>query len=239
MTIQRANNRHERELRPLRVTPNIQKDADGSLLFEMGETKIICAATVKDEVPEFLENSQSGWITAEYSLLPCATNTRASRERNKLSGRTQEIQRLIGRSLRAVTDLKLLERRTIIVDCDVLQADGGTRCASITAGFLALSFALRKFMKRQLLEDMPVKKQVAAVSIALKDGVILLDPDFSEDSQAAVDCNIVMDTEYRLIELQATAEKNSFSRDQLSAILDVSQEGLKHIFEFQSAFLSS
>ncbi|SVD96893.1 uncharacterized protein METZ01_LOCUS449747, partial [marine metagenome] len=204
----RNNGRNPGELRKIKVTKNFIQHPDGSVLIQMGGTRVICAATVEDKVPFFLRDKGSGWITAEYSMIPSSTHTRSVREssRGKLSGRTQEIQRLIGRSIRAVVDLPKLGERTIWMDCDVIQADGGTRCASITGAFMALILALKKMKKKKLIETIPIKDYVAAVSVGVIDGKRLLDLNYSEDSTASVDLNVVKTGGGKFIEIQGTAE---------------------------------
>ena len=231
----RNNGRNPGELRKIKVTKNFIQHPDGSVLIQMGGTRVICAATVEDKVPFFLRDKGSGWITAEYSMIPSSTHTRSVREssRGKLSGRTQEIQRLIGRSIRAVVDLPKLGERTIWIDCDVIQADGGTRCASITGAFMALILALKKMKKKKLIETIPIKDYVAAVSVGVIDGKRLLDLDYSEDSTASVDLNVVKTGGGKFIEIQGTAEKDPFDDKQMSAMLSLADKGIKELVALQ------
>jgi ribonuclease PH len=223
----RANKRSFDELRPIKIKPDYLDFADGSAFIEIGKTRIVAAATIEEKVPPFLKKSGTGWITAEYSMLPRST-TRAH-----ISGRSQEIQRLIGRSLRAVTDLSVLGERTIILDCDVLQADGGTRTASVTAGCIALALALKKMMDEKIIDRMPLKYLVSGISVGIVGGEILLDLDYSEDSKAEIDMNVVGTEKEQLVELQATAEKNPFSRKELSTLLNLAYKGIKEIAQVQ------
>jgi ribonuclease PH len=231
----RANKRSLDELRPIKIKPDYLDFADGSVFIEVGKTRIVAAATIEEKVPPFLKNSGTGWITAEYSMLPRSTEKRNIRERThaNISGRSQEIQRLIGRSLRAVTDLSVLGEKTIILDCDVLQADGGTRTASITAGCLALALALKKMMDEKIIDQMPLKNLVSGISVGIVEGEILLDLDYYEDSRADIDMNVVATEKEQLVELQATAEKNPFSRKDLSALLNLAYKGIKEITQVQ------
>lgn len=226
-------------LRSIKIKPDHLDFADGSAYIEIGRTKVIAAATIEEKVPAFLKNSGSGWITAEYSMLPRATEKRTTRERisGRLSGRSQEIQRLIGRSLRAVTELRILGERTIILDCDVLQADGGTRVASITAGCVALAMALEKMMEEGTIEEMPLKHLVSAVSVGLVEGTMLLDLDYLEDSNADIDMNVVETDTGQIIEVQATAEKSPFTRKQLDSLLNLANKGIKEIIKHQKEVL--
>ena len=231
----RNNGRNPGELRKIKVTKNFIQHPDGSVLIQMGGTRVICAATVEDKVPFFLRDKGSGWITAEYSMIPSSTHTRSVREssRGKLSGRTQEIQRLIGRSIRAVVDLPKVGERTIWIDCDVIQADGGTRCASITGAFMALILALKKMKKEKLIETIPIKDYVAAVSVGVIDGKRLLDLDYCEDSTASVDLNVVKTGGGKFIEIQGTAEKDPFDDTQMSALLSLADKGIKKLVALQ------
>ncbi len=226
-------------LRPIKIKPDHLDFADGSAYIEIGKTKVIAAATIEEKIPAFLKNTGSGWITAEYSMLPRSTEKRTIRERlsGRLSGRSQEIQRLIGRSLRAVTELRVLGERTIILDCDVLQADGGTRVASITAGCVALALALKKMMEEGTIEEMPLKHLVSAVSVGLVEGKMLLDLDYQEDSNADIDMNVVETDTGQIIEIQATAEKNPFTRKQLDSLLKLANKGIKEIIQHQKEVL--
>ncbi len=209
----------------------------GSVLIEVGHTRVLCNATVENGVPGWMRNSGRGWVTAEYGMLPRATLTRSPREaeKGKIGGRTHEIQRLIGRSLRSIVDMKLLGERTLILDCDVLQADGGTRTAAITGACAALAIALGKLVKAGTLKESPLKQMVAATSVGIVDGRVLMDLDYSEDSRAEVDMNVVMTSDGGLIETQATAEKGSYSRKQLEEMLDVAEAGIRELLEAQKA----
>jgi ribonuclease PH len=218
----RSDKRFPTDLRPTRITPHYLMHAEGSALIEVGRTRVICSASVEDRVPPFLRNTGKGWVTAEYGMLPRATTTRTQREATagKVGGRTQEIQRLIGRALRSVARLDQLGERTIWVDCDVIQADGGTRTASITGGFVALALACRRLVAKKLLPASPLLHEVAAVSVGIIDGEARLDLPYVEDSAAEVDMNIVMTADDKLVEVQGTAEHGHFERPQLDAILD-------------------
>jgi ribonuclease PH len=231
----RFDNRLENALRPTRLTPHYVKHAEGSVLIEAGDTRVICTASVEDRVPPFRRNSGKGWVTAEYGMLPRSTSTRNQREATagKVGGRTQEIQRLIGRSLRAVTHLEEMGERTIWVDCDVIQADGGTRTASITGGFVALVLALQKLRAQGLIASMPVRDFVAATSVGLVDGRPLLDLAYEEDSRADVDMNIVQTGDGRFIEVQGTAEAAPFGREALLALLDLAEAGIRQLNALQ------
>jgi ribonuclease PH len=237
----RADGRKPTQLRPLTITPNYVKTADGSVLIEMGDTKVICTAKLEERVPPFLRNSGKGWITAEYGMLPGSSEQRIGREssRGKVGGRTHEIQRLIGRSLRAIADLKSLGERTVWIDCDVIQADGGTRTASITGAYIALVEAARKWRERGLLTVEPVKDSVAAVSIGIVDGKILLDLCYIEDSKADVDMNFVMTGAGKFIEVQGTAESAPFTRKQMERMAEIAQQGIKELLKAQKAVLKS
>jgi ribonuclease PH len=227
----RTDNRPVNVLRPTRLTPHYLKHAEGSVLIEAGDTRVICTASVEDRVPPFRRNSGKGWVTAEYGMLPRSTTTRNQREASagKVGGRTQEIQRLIGRSLRAVTHLEEMGERTIWVDCDVIQADGGTRTASITGGFVALVLALQKMRAQNQISTMPVRDFVAATSVGIVDGHPLLDLAYEEDSRADVDMNIVQTGDGRFIEVQGTAEAAPFGREALLALLDLAAEGIRQL----------
>ncbi len=229
----RNNNRENDELREIKITKNFIMHPEGSVLIEFGNTKVICNATVEEKVPPFLKGSGSGWVTAEYSMIPRATNIRTQREVNKgkPTGRTMEIQRLIGRSLRSAVDLKKLGERTIIVDCDVIQADGGTRTASITGGYLALETAVEQLINSGLLSKNPVIAKVAAISVGKVNGEILLDLEYSEDSLAEVDMNIVMNSKNEFIEIQGTGEEATFSYDELIKFIEVAKKGFEKLFE--------
>ena len=229
----RNNNRKNDELREIKITKNFIMHPEGSVLIEFGNTKVICNATVEEKVPPFLKGSGSGWVTAEYSMIPRATNVRTQREVNKgkPTGRTMEIQRLIGRSLRSAVDLKKLGERTIIVDCDVIQADGGTRTASITGGYLALETAVEQLINSGLLSENPVIAKVAAISVGKVNNEILLDLEYSEDSSAEVDMNIVMNNKNEFIEIQGTGEEATFSYDELIKFIEAAKKGFEKLFE--------
>jgi len=235
----RVNNRSFDELRPIKIKTDYLDFADGSAFIEIGKTKVIAAATIEDKVPPFLKNSGTGWVTAEYSMLPRSTEKRNIRERTlaRLSGRSQEIQRIIGRSLRAVTELSLLGESTIILDCDVVQADGGTRAASITAACVALALALKKMMDKEIIDEMPLEHLVSGVSVGIVEGEVLLDLDYNEDSKAEIDMNVVETDKGQLVEIQATAEKESFSKKELSALLSLADKGIKEIIQIQREVL--
>lgn len=236
----RHDGRTVQQLRPIKIETNVFKHPEGSVVISFGDTKVICSATLEDSVPPFLRGSETGWVTAEYSMLPRATNTRNRREsaKGKLSGRTMEIQRLIGRSLRAVIDLELLGERSIIVDCDVIQADGGTRTASITGGFVALRLAVNKLLASgELLED-PIKEHLAAISVGmLPDGTIVTDLDYQEDSSAAVDMNLVMTESGRFVEIQGTGEEATFNDDELNALILHGKAGIAELIAYQKEAL--
>jgi len=227
------------ELRPIRLQTDYFDYADGSAFIEIGRTRVAAAATIDDKAPPFLKGQGTGWITAEYAMLPRSTETRSQRERTpgKISGRTQEIQRLIGRSLRAVTDLKVLGERTIIIDCDVIQADGGTRVASVTAGCVALALALKKLLDEGRIDKMPLRHLVAGVSVGVVGGQELLDLDYAEDSQALVDMNVIETDGGQLVEIQATAEKEPFSRKDLASLLRLADAGIQEITQTQKTAL--
>jgi len=228
-------------MRPVRITTNYLKTAEGSALIEVGNTQVLCAASIEETVPQFLRGSGRGWVTAEYSMLPRATNTRTPREVTKghPSGRTHEIQRLIGRSLRSVVDMAALGDRTVIVDCDVLQADGGTRTASITGAYVALVLALQKLVAFKALKALPVLDQVAATSVGILSGIPILDLCYDEDSTADVDMNVVMTGSGRFVELQATAEKTAFDDTQLDQLLKVARQGIAELFALQKQALGA
>lgn len=236
----RPDGRHAAEMRPVKITTDFVLTAEGSVLIEVGHTRVLCAATVEDTVPPFLRGKNSGWVTAEYSMLPRATITRTPREvaKGRQSGRTLEIQRLIGRALRAIVDLGALGERSIILDCDVLQADGGTRTASITGAYVALSIAVGKLLSAGVLKKNPLREAVAATSVGLVKGEALLDLCYEEDSAAEVDMNIVMTSGGRFIELQATAEQTPFDDGQLGALLALGRQGVNDLLERQIHALS-
>jgi len=235
----RPSGRAPDELRPVRFTRGFTRHAEGSVLVEYGDTRVLCTASIEDTVPFFLRGKGQGWVTAEYGMLPRATHTRSAREaaRGKQSGRTQEIQRLIGRSLRAVIDLTALGERTITLDCDVLQADGGTRTASITGGYVALADACEKLARRGSLAASPVHGQVAAVSVGIVAGAPVLDLDYAEDAEAETDMNVVMNNGGGFIEIQGTAEGHAFRRHELDALLDLAASGLGQLFALQAQAL--
>jgi ribonuclease PH len=231
----RPSGREPSELRPVSFVRGYTAHAEGSVLVGFGGTRVLCTATIEDGVPSFLRGSGQGWVTAEYGMLPRATHTRSAREaaRGKQSGRTQEIQRLIGRALRAVVDLKGLGERTVTVDCDVLQADGGTRTASITGGFVALADAVDTLIKRRAIGANPIHGQVAAVSVGIYRGVAVLDLDYAEDSNAETDMNVVMNSGGAFVEVQGTAEGHAFRRHELDQLLDLAAQGIARLHEAQ------
>ena len=229
----RPDGRHGGQLRPITLTPGVMKFSDASCLVEWGDTKVICTATVEESVPPFLRNSGTGWVTGEYGMLPRASAQRIARERGKIGGRTQEIQRLIGRSLRTVVDLPRLGERSIIIDCDVMQADGGTRCAAITGGFVALVEALRHLRTQRRILTMPVKDFVAAASVGMVGGAAVLDLTYAEDSSADVDMNVVMTGRGGFVELQGTAERKPFNTADLTRLLALADRGIRHLLALQ------
>jgi ribonuclease PH len=235
----RTDGRAPAELRPTRISPGFLTHAEGSVLIEAGRTRVICSASVEDRVPPFLRNSGKGWVTAEYGMLPRATSTRTQREATagKVGGRTQEIQRLIGRSLRSVTRLTELGERTIWIDCDVIQADGGTRTAAITGGFVALVLALKKLKEGGVLRTIPVQDHVAATSVGVVAGTPMLDLAYDEDSRADVDMNIVKTGNGRFIEVQGTAEGPPFERSSLDALLELADGGIRQLVSMQRDIL--
>src|SRR5438094_2206114 len=237
----RSDGRQPKQLRPLTITSGCIKTADGSVLIEMGDTKVICTAKFEERAPQFLRNSGKGWITAEYGMLPGSSQQRIGREssRGKVGGRTHEIQRLIGRSLRAIADLKSLGERTIWVDCDVIQADGGTRTASITGAYVALVEAARGWLGRGFITADPIKDSVAAVSIGVIDGKVHLDLCYEEDSRADVDMNFVMTGAGKFIEVQGTAESSPFTGKQMERMTEIAQEGGRELLKAQKKVLAS
>jgi len=228
-------------MRPVQITTNYLKTAEGSALIEVGNTRVLCAATVEESVPPFLRGGGKGWVTAEYAMLPRATATRTQREvsKGRASGRTHEIQRLIGRSLRGIIDLAALGERSIVIDCDVLQADGGTRTAAITGGFVALSLAIRKLLQVGALKISPIKEHVAAVSVGIVNGTALLDLAYDEDSSADVDMNVVMTSGGRFVELQATSEKVPFDDSQLADLIALGRLGASRLITIQGESLGA
>ena len=234
----RIDGRAPGQLRPVRLTVNYLDYAEGSVLIETGKTRVLCAASVEERVPPFLEGKGQGWVTAEYNMLPRATHTRSAREREgKIGGRTQEIQRLIGRSLRAAVDMQALGPRTITLDCDVLQADGGTRTAAITGAYVALHRACTVLLQRGLLTTHPVHTTVAATSVGVIDGTLLLDLCYAEDSHADVDFNVVMTAEHNFVEVQGTGEGGVFSRATMDALISLAEQGITELLAIQQKFL--
>src|ERR1700674_3039868 len=233
----RIDQRQPGQMRPVKITTDYLLTAEGSALIEVGNTRVLCAASVEETVPPFLRGSGKGWVTAEYSMLPRATSTRTAREvsKGRASGRTMEIQRLIGRSLRSIIDLDALGERSVILDCDVLQADGGTRTAAITGAYIALSVAIRKLMKFGVLKRSPIRDYVAATSVGVVGGVPMLDLCYQEDSQAEVDMNVVMTGSGRFVELQATAEKTAFNDQQLGSLLSLARRGIEELIAVQKS----
>jgi ribonuclease PH len=239
-TVFRPDGRAADALRTIRLTPGFVATAEGSVLIECGHTRVLCNATIESGVPGWLRNSGRGWVTAEYGMLPRATLTRTPREaeRGKVGGRTHEIQRLIGRSLRSVVDMRALGERTVILDCDVLQADGGTRTAAITGACVALAIALGKLVSAGTLKASPLRQMIAATSVGIVDGNLLLDLAYEEDSRATVDMNVVMLADGGLVETQATAEKDSYSRAELNGLLDLAEAGIRELFVAQQQALA-
>ena len=239
--MKRHDNRKQTDLRRMKITTDFMKFAEGSCLMEIGNTKVVCTASVEDGVPRFLKGKGTGWVTAEYGMLPRSCKSRIVREasRGKLGGRTQEIQRLIGRSLRAVCDMNKLGERTIRMDADVMQADGGTRCASITGCFVALVLALENLKKEGAFDKLPIRDRVAAISVGIVDGKEVLDLDYEEDSTASVDMNVVMTGNGKLIEIQGTAEGEPFSITQMNNLVELAKKGMKKIFTAQKKILNT
>ncbi len=227
------------EIREVRITPHFQKKPYGSVLFQQGETMVLCSAQVLESVPDWLKNENCGWLTAEYSMLPGSTETRVFRDRGHVNGRSKEIERIIGRALRASVDLKKLGQRTVWIDCDVIQADGGTRTASITAGFLALYFAIKKLMAEGKLTENPIKYQVAAVSVGMVHGVPMLDLSYEEDSQADVDLNVAMTSDMRFVEIQGTSEKEPLSEEDLHKLLALAKKGIAELLKIQKEVMDN
>ena len=237
----RPSQRQASELRTIRITRNFTRHAEGSVLIEMGDTQVLCTASVEESLPSFLRGRGQGWVTAEYGMLPRSTHTRSAREaaKGKQSGRTQEIQRLIGRSLRSVTDLKALGERQITLDCDVLQADGGTRCASITGAWLALHDACAKLVEQGKLPASPILDHVAAISVGIYKGELVLDLDYPEDSDCDTDMNVVMTGRGGIVEIQGTAEGEPFTRLQMSQLVDLAEAGIQELVARQKAALAA
>jgi ribonuclease PH len=237
----RSDGRKPGQLRPLLITPGYLKTADGSVLIEVGDTKVICTAKLEERVPPFLRNSGKGWITAEYGMLPGSSQVRIGREssRGQIGGRTHEIQRLIGRSLRAIADLKSLGEKTIWIDCDVIQADGGTRTAAITGGYVALVEAVRHWLDRGILTKDPIQDSVAAISIGIIEGRIFLDLRYEEDSRANVDMNFVMTGSGKFVEVQGTAESAPFTKKQMERMAEIAQAGIRELLRAQKKVLAS
>ncbi|HEX8920051.1 MAG TPA: ribonuclease PH [Pyrinomonadaceae bacterium] len=239
MSFARTDGRLADELRRIRITPGYLPYAEGSALIEMGDTRVVCSASVEERVPPFLRNRGTGWVTAEYAMLPRATQQRTSREtgRGGPSGRTHEIQRLIGRSLRAIVNTTLLGERTITLDCDVLQADGGTRTASITGAYVAFALACRRLQRTNKLARSPLTGEVAAISVGIVEGTPLLDLKYDEDSRAEVDMNVVCTGDGRFIEVQGTAEGQPFTREEMDELLLLARQGIEHLIKAQRAAL--
>lgn len=237
----RQNNRTPHQLRPVHITRHYTRHAEGSVLIEAGETKVLCTVSIDEKVPAFLKGKGQGWLTAEYGMLPRSTGERMQREavKGKQSGRTMEIQRLIGRALRSVVDLEKLGERTIQIDCDVIQADGGTRTASITGAFVALHDAISMLLQKKLLETSPIVDHVAAISVGIYQGVPLLDLDYIEDSACDTDMNVIMTGKLDLVEVQGTAEGVAFTRQQLDTMLDLAQHGIKELIALQKSVLGT
>ena len=237
----RPSQRQPDQLRSVKITRNFTRHAEGSVLIEMGDTRVLCTASVEESLPPFLRGKGQGWVTAEYGMLPRSTHTRSAREaaKGKQTGRTQEIQRLIGRSLRAVTDLKALGERQITLDCDVLQADGGTRCASITGAWIALYEACEKLVQAGKLAANPVKDHVAAISVGIFEGSPVLDLDYPEDSNCDTDMNVIMTGKGGIVEVQGTAEGEPFSREQMNVLMDLAEMGIRQLVAAQESALAS
>jgi ribonuclease PH len=237
----RPSQRQPDQLRSVRITRNFTRHAEGSVLIEMGDTRVLCTASVEENVPPFLRGKGQGWVTAEYGMLPRSTHTRSAREaaKGKQTGRTQEIQRLIGRSLRAVTDLKALGERQITLDCDVLQADGGTRCASITGAWIALYEACDKLVQAGKLPANPVRDHVAAISVGIFEGSPVLDLDYPEDSNCDTDMNVIMTGQGGIVEVQGTAEGEPFTRQQMNVLMDLAEMGIRQLVAAQESALAS
>jgi len=237
--MKRVDGRAYDELRPVKITPGFQDFAEGSALIELGKTRVLCSVSVEERVPGFLRGGGSGWITAEYAMLPRSTVSRTPRDTGRVSGRSQEIQRLIGRSLRAVADLNALGERTLIIDCDVLQADGGTRTAAITGSYVALYQAMQTLANMGILSSIPLKSAVAATSVGITHSYMLLDLCYDEDSNAAVDFNVVMTSKGEFVEVQATAEGKPFSKETIDSLLSLAEKGINQLFQVQQAALEA
>ena len=235
----RTANRKNDELRKIEIIPDVNLHAEGSCLIKCGNTHVLCTASVEDRVPQWLKDSDKGWVTAEYSLLSRATHTRVNRETHGVGGRTHEIQRLIGRALRAVVDLQKIKGYLITLDCDVLQADGGTRTAAITGSFVALSIALKKMVQQGLISTYPIRESVAAISAGICDGEILLDLEYAEDSTADVDANFVLTEHGLIVEIQGTAEGEPFSKENYNSLLDLAQKGINELIAKQKEALKN
>ncbi|MDW7650915.1 MAG: ribonuclease PH [Bacillota bacterium] len=233
----RVDGRRSNELRPLKMITSFLKHPEGSVLIEVGDTRVICTASVEEKVPPFLRGANQGWVTAEYAMLPRATGVRTMRERGKISGRSSEIQRLIGRALRSVVDMSALGERTVWVDCDVIQADGGTRTAAISGSFVALYLALSKLVAAGTLPEIPINDYLAATSVGIVESELLLDLAYTEDSQAEVDMNVVMTGKGQVVEVQGTAEGNPFSRETMDSMMDLAAKGIAEIVEYQKRLL--
>lgn len=230
----RSYDRPSSATRPIKITTGVIEHAEGSVMIEFGKTRVICTASIEENVAQWLKGKGQGWITAEYGMLPRSTHTRMKRERDKMSGRTHEIQRLIGRALRTCLDLKKIGERTVIVDCDVIQADGGTRTASITGGYVALAIAVKKLQERLKLLESPMIDQVSAVSVGMKNGQVLVDLDYEEDSSCDVDMNFVMTASGKFVEIQGTAEHEPFSKQEMDAMTDAAVNALKALHLIQN-----
>ncbi|CAE6484995.1 MULTISPECIES: ribonuclease PH [Nitrosomonas] len=237
----RHHNRANHQIRPVRITRRYTKYADGAVLIECGDTKVVCTASVSEKVPPFLKGLGQGWLTAEYGMLPCSTGERMQREatKGKQSGRTMEIQRLIGRALRSIVNLEELGERTIQIDCDVIQADGGTRTASITGAFVALYDAVDSLLSQKIIKHNPIRDHVAAISVGIHQGLPLVDLDYAEDSSCDTDMNVVMTGNLGLVEVQGTAEGVAFSREELEIMLDLAQQGIQDLVAIQKAALAA
>jgi len=234
----RNDGRKADELRKIKITRNYIKSAEGSVLIEMGDTRVICTATVENSVPPFLRGKGTGWVTAEYAMLPRSSGQRIQRERSKVGGRTHEIQRLIGRSLRSIVDMQALGERSVLIDCDVIEADGGTRTASITGAYIALVDALRHVKNQRLIEAVPVIDYLAAISVGIVDGKPMLDLCYTEDSSAEVDMNLVMTGKGKIVEVQGTAEGEPFSREELDKLLALGEKGIRALVKIQKEILA-